>query len=152
MTSEEAIARLENMLDNWPVKYGYDSYPNEANKQAVYIALAALRSETNAPLTLDEVKALKPGDWVYIVLSNFTAYQHRNHVSAYYQVYRDHSGGEALVCGYPGLIFDHEFDEYGKTWTAYRIQPHGEGKILGTPGNSENECRTIRDKITHGGY
>lgn len=44
-TTEEKIADLEQMLAEWPVKYGYESYPSERRKEAVLTALEALRAQ-----------------------------------------------------------------------------------------------------------
>lgn len=76
------------------------------------------------PLTLDELKerSKKLFGWVWVeVLKPYTEYQK----SAYYQIYSDYTDGKGLCCGYPGLGFTYDFDEYGKTWIAYDHEPKG---------------------------
>ncbi len=133
MTREETIKILEdgewwNNLDEL-----YETVnPTELQElhDAVDMALSALRAqaeaEKNEPLTVEEVQQLTMKDWLWVEViggkprADFGRW---NVNSAYYQVNADYSRGEALCCGYPGIGFEFEYADYGKTWLAYRRKP-----------------------------
>ena len=70
------------------------------------------------PLTLDELRQMPIRDWVWIdVLHSKEA------VSSYYRKYDGYKKDEIFWCGYPGLGFRFFYEDYGKTWLAYRQQP-----------------------------
>lgn len=83
--------------------------------------LLEAKAERNEPLTLEEVRALSLRDWLWIEVLQDGYY--REAKSAYYQVQADYSNGKALCCGYPGLGFEFDYEDYGKTWLAYRRKP-----------------------------
>lgn len=121
MTREEAIVRLENLID---------SEKKPRNQLALNMAIDDMREqeerENPKPLTLDELRETSLQEWVWIsVLSPFECEQK---VSAYYRRYE--SCGAALAarafwCGYPGLTFGFDYVDYGKTWLAYSHKPKG---------------------------
>lgn len=78
----------------------------------------------NAPLTLDELREMELFEWLWVEVVKPTERQaFRKLESAYYQVFEDYTGGEALCCGWPGLIHEFEYADYGKTWLACRCKP-----------------------------
>lgn len=78
----------------------------------------------NAPLTLEELRGMKLQEWLWVEIVHPTKRQQIYEVvSGYYRIYEDYTGGEALCCGFPGMIFEFEYDECGKNWMAYRRKP-----------------------------
>ena len=112
MTNEEAI---EAIKCNWP-----DSRYTIL-REALDMAISALQQkgqERNAPLNLDELREMPISDWVWIdVLHSKEA------VSSYYRKYDGYKKDEIFWCGYPGLGFRFFYEDYGKTWLAYRQKP-----------------------------
>ena len=93
---------------------------------AVDMAISALRQQDHfrevtkkvEPLTLDELRKMPISDWVWIdVLHSKEA------VSSYYRKYDGYKKDEIFWCGYPGLGFRFFYEDYGKTWLAYRQKP-----------------------------
>ena len=81
------------------------------------------RNGLNEPLTLDELREMPIRDWAWIeVLHSKEA------VSAYYRKYDGYKTDEIFWCGYPGLGFRFFYEDYGKTWLAYRQKPE-EGTV-----------------------
>ena len=122
MTREEAI---EAIKCNWP-----DSRYTIL-REALDMAISALRQEDHflevtkkvEPLTLDELRQMPIRDWVWIdVLHSKEA------VSSYYRKYDGYKKDEIFWCGYPGLGFRFFYEDYGKTWLAYRQKPE-EGTV-----------------------
>jgi hypothetical protein len=79
----------------------------------------------NEPLTLEELRQmdgepLKHWVWIEILLPETWPYEMD---SGYYRNILDHTGGEAFCCGYPGWSTGLPYDDYGKTWLAYRAKP-----------------------------
>ena len=73
------------------------------------------------PLTLDELRQMPIRDWVWIdVLHSKEA------VSSYYRKYDGYKTDEIFWFGYPGLGFRFFYEDYGKTWLAYRQKPEEE--------------------------
>ena len=114
MNREEAI---EAIKCNWP-----DSRYTIL-REALDMAISALRQqerldETNKSLTMDELRQMPIRDWVWIdVLHSKEA------VSSYYRKYDGYKKDEIFWCGYPGLGFRFFYEDYGKTWLAYRQKP-----------------------------
>ena len=117
MTREEAI---EAIKCNWP-----DSRYTIL-REALDMAISALRQQEHfrevtkkvEPLTLDELREMPISDWVWIdVLHSKEA------VSSYYRKYDGYKKDEIFWCGYPGLGFRFFYEDYGKTWLAYRQKP-----------------------------
>ena len=117
MTREEAI---EAIKCNWP-----DSRYTIL-REALDMAISALRQQEHfrevtkkvEPLTLDELRQMPIRDWVWIdVLHSKEA------VSSYYRKYDGYKTNEIFWCGYPGLGFRFFYEDYGKTWLAYRQKP-----------------------------
>lgn len=78
----------------------------------------------NDPLTLDELREMGLFDWLWIeVVCPSRRQVFRGIESAYYQVFEDYTDGDALCCGWPGIIHEFEYEDYGKTWIAYRRKP-----------------------------
>ena len=96
--------------------------------EAVDMAISALRQqerfgEANKTLTLDELRKMPIGDWVWIdVLHSKEA------VSSYYRKYDGYKKDEIFWCGYPGLGFRFFYEDYGKLWWCYRQKPE-EGTV-----------------------
>lgn len=78
----------------------------------------------NDQLTLEELREMDLFEWLWIeVVCPSRMQVFRKIESAYYQVFEDYTDGDALCCGWPGLIHKFEYDDYGKTWLAYRRRP-----------------------------
>ena len=85
---------------------------------------ALLATPPNAPLTLEELREMPLLEWLWVeVIRPTKRQQFRNIKSAYYQIFEDYTDGEALCCGWPGVIHEFEYEDYGKTWLAYRRKP-----------------------------
>ena len=118
MTREEAIEILrKNRPTSDPRPCGMELC------EAVDMAISALRQQDHfrevtkkvEPLTLDELRQMPIRDWVWIdVLHSKEA------VSSYYRKYDGYKKDEIFWCGYPGLGFRFFYEDYGKTWLAYR--------------------------------
>lgn len=90
---------------------------------AVDMAISALRQqerfgEVNKALTLDELRQMQIGDWVWIDVLHS-----KETVSSYYRKYDGYKQDEIFWCGYPGIGFRFFYEDYGKTWLAYRQKP-----------------------------
>lgn len=76
------------------------------------------------PLTLGELRELGIFEWIWVEIvcpsERQTLYGIK---SAYYQVFEDYTDGNALCCGWPGALNKFRYDDYGKTWLAYRRRP-----------------------------
>ena len=99
---------------------------------AVDMAISALRQQDHfrevtkkvEPLTLDELRKMPISDWVWIdVLHSKEA------VSSYYRKYDGYKKDEIFWCGYPGIGFRFYYEDYGKTWLAYRQKPEEDGTV-----------------------
>ena len=133
MTREEAIKVLENPDVSISVlaRIGQDPEYWRKLRPALDMAISALRQQEtvtnrnglNEPLTLDELRQMPIRDWVWIdVLHSKEA------VSSYYRKYDGYKKDEIFWCGYPGLGFRFFYEDYGKTWLAYRQKPE-EGTV-----------------------
>ena len=117
MTNEEAI---EAIKCNWP-----DSRYTIL-REALDMAISALRQQDHfrevtkkvEPLTLDELRQMPIRDWVWI-----DVFHSKEAVSSYYRKYDGYKKDEIFWCGYPGLGFRFFYEDYGKTWLAYRQKP-----------------------------
>lgn len=72
------------------------------------------------PLTIEQLKALEVGDWVWIVAlceDYKTAYVHL--VGVY---------GDYFIANYSGLYNSFAYSDYGKTWLAYKNKEQEECK------------------------
>lgn len=81
------------------------------------------KSKRNEPLTLDELRQMPIRDWVWIDVIH-----PKEAVSSYYIKYDGYKKDEIFWCGYPGLGFRFFYEDYGKTWLAYRQKPE-EGTV-----------------------
>ena len=95
---------------------------------ALDMAISALRQqerfgETNKSLTIDELQQMPIRDWVWIDVIHS-----KESVSSYYRKYDGYKKDEIFWCGYPGLGFRFFYEDYGKTWLAYRQKPE-EGTV-----------------------
>lgn len=83
----------------------------------------------NGPLTLEELREMGLFEWLWVEVIHPTKSQLLRKVeSAYYQVFEDYTDGDAICCGWPGLIHDFAYEDYGKTWLAYRRRPEEEAR------------------------
>ena len=102
---------------------------------------ALLATSPNTPLTLEELREMALLEWLWVEVTRPTKRQQfRNIKSAYYQIFEDYTDGEALCCGWPGVIHEFEYEDYGKTWLAYRRKPEALGGEA-TPALSGAEAR-----------
>ena len=114
MTTKEAI---EAIKCNWP-----DSRYTIL-REALVMAISALRQQEtttnrNEPLTVDELREMPIRDWVWIDVLHL-----KEAISSYYRKYDGYKKDEIFWCGYPGLGFRFFYEDYGKTWLAYRQKP-----------------------------
>lgn len=78
----------------------------------------------NPPLTLEVLREMRVMEWLWVEITHpYERQLLRGIKSAYYQIYTDYTDGEALCCGWPGVIHEFEYEDYGKTWMAYRRKP-----------------------------
>ena len=77
---------------------------------------------TNEPLSVEDVKSLPVKSWVWIEILDVSRFRWKAEC-AYYRSHLDYTSGEAFCCGYPGMGYEFEYEDYGKTWLAYRQQP-----------------------------
>ena len=86
--------------------------------------IMALVQPPNDQLTLEELREMGLFEWLWVEVIHPTKSQLLCKVeSAYYQVFEDYTDGDAICCGWPGLIHDFAYEDYGKTWLAYRRKP-----------------------------
>ena len=127
MTRSEAIKILEYPVKKWSMEWD-EREDGLSYYEALDMAISALRQqerfgEVNKALTLDELRQMPIRDWVWIdVLHSKEA------VSSYYRKYDGYKKDEIFWCGYPGLGFRFFYEDYGKTWLAYRQKPE-EGTV-----------------------
>lgn len=76
------------------------------------------------PLTIEELKALQVGDWVWLVRTMNDVV-----VKEYRRVYEeiDENSGSIMLQGVE-FIGTYPFNSYGKTWLAHRNKQEGEGE------------------------
>ena len=83
----------------------------------------------NEPLALDDLREMPLFEWLWIELIRPSNRQmFRKVKSAYYQIFEDYTDGDAICCGWPGLIHEFEYKDYGETWLAYNRKPEGDAK------------------------
>lgn len=96
------------------------------------------------PLTIEELKALKVGDWVWIVISDRSC---TLSPSCYYQV--DHLGRnkEYFMFCYGGKRDGLRFSVYGTKWVAYKNKEQAEakGEIIELPCNVGTPCCIVKN-------
>ena len=115
MTREEAIKFAE---------YAQIMADGKPDVQEFYkLAESALRQQEtvtnrNEPLTMDELREMPIRDWVWIDVLHL-----KEAISSYYRKYDGYKKDEIFWCGYPGLGFRFFYEDYGKTWLAYRQKP-----------------------------
>ena len=120
MTREDAI----KVLRTESVEIGGNAVSVARWLAALDVAVKALEDVTdkdvwkNEPLTLDELRQMPIRDWVWI-----DVFHSKEAVSSYYRKYDGYKKDEIFWCGYPGLGFRFFYEDYGKTWLAYRQKP-----------------------------
>lgn len=84
------------------------------------IAIQALQEkaerENPKPLTLEQLKGKKWKAWIYIKTNEMAAM-----TSDWYRIFEPIIADFSV--GYPGVIWDLDFSDYGKTWSAYDHEP-----------------------------
>ena len=75
----------------------------------------------NKPLTIEELKALKEDDWVWVVVKE-NAYPKSAQETGYCMIGQSKDG---IGCGYMCKVL---YTDYGKTWIAYKNKEQAEGK------------------------
>ena len=122
MTREDAI----KVLRTESVEIGGNAVSVCRFWEALDMAISALSEQdaadkdvgNNEPLTLDELRQMPIRDWVWI-----DVFHSKEAVSSYYRKYDGYKKDEIFWCGYPGLGFRFFYEDYGKTWLAYRQKP-----------------------------
>ena len=125
MTGEEAIKILEYPVKKWSMEWD-EREDGLSYYEALDMAISALRQQEHfrevtkkvEPLTLDELRQMPIRDWVWI-----DVFHSKEAVSSYYRKYDGYKKDEIFWCGYPGLGFRFFYEDYGKTWLAYRQKP-----------------------------
>ena len=96
-------------------------------QQGILGVCEAIRSRKPADVverktfTVEELKTLPLRAWVWIEVLEPFDYEEK--VSAYYRKQTDYTHEKAFCCGYPGLSFSFDYEEFGKTWIAYSYEP-----------------------------
>lgn len=135
MTREEAAEILDgrNIVDRAAYLEALEVAANALCESA---ALRADAPPPNGPLTMEELREMGLFEWLWVEVIHPTKSQLRREVeSAYYQVFEDYTDGDAICCGWPGLIHDFAYEDYGKNWLAYRRKPEEEEArcLISTP-------------------
>lgn len=81
------------------------------------------------PLTIEELKSLKVGDWVWILDFSKTVYKPISDSGSYYRI--DDSGkntDKELWCHCSAIGHGFNYSDYGKTWLAYKNKEQAEAK------------------------
>ncbi len=93
------------------------------------VAIKALREKLERdnpqPLGLEELKSIKLLEWIYIKNCGIKGIK-----SDWYKIVEPIAVDFSV--GYPGLIWDLDFCEYGKTWLAYRHKSEHIGEAANT--------------------
>lgn len=108
-----------------------DKLETISDKCEVLITAADIKTliahPANEPLTLEQMRQMDTDmenrPWVWIEVLKPFKYELKT--SAYYQVQSDCTHDRAFCCGYPGLGFAFDYDDFGKTWLTYRRKPEG---------------------------
>ena len=125
MTREETIKILEYPVKKWSMEWD-EREDGLSYYEALDMAISALQQQDHfhevtkkvKPLTLDELRQMPIRDWVWI-----DVFHSKEAVSSYYRKYDGYKKDEIFWCGYPGLGFRFFYEDYGKTWLAYRQKP-----------------------------
>ena len=129
MTIEEAIEYWEGLRKTFSSQLEkeenhFGRMHLQTTIDALDMAISALRQQDarkNDPLTLDELREMPIRDWVWIDVLHL-----KEAISSYYRKYDGYKKDEIFWCGYPGLGFRFFYEDYGKTWLAYRQKPEEE--------------------------
>ena len=79
------------------------------------------------PLTIDELKGLPNGDWVWLVnKSGKTVADYDG--SMYSRKYYQSTESEYFDCGTKGTLYSFKYSDYDKTWLAYKNKEQAESK------------------------
>lgn len=73
------------------------------------------------PLTIDELKTLREGDWVWVEVINVPNGSFRG----YYQIRPNAERSKLIFCG---IEHDYSIMDYGKTWLAFKNKEQAEAK------------------------
>lgn len=109
------------------------------------------------PLTIEELKALPIGDWVWIVVLKSDCIN-KAHNGKYYHIQHCGSfGDKELWCGWQGYGTAFEYSDYGTKWIAYKNKEQAEisherhetgkmAKIVGLCDYNDMTCEQCRLK------
>lgn len=75
----------------------------------------------NKPLTIEQLKALEVGDWVWLDFQ----YSLDRRRSGYYQIKANKERTKVILCG---IEYDYLLCDYGTMWTAYKNKEQAENK------------------------
>lgn len=109
--------------EKWGLRYRprQGLQPLEERREEFDLLQRSSKNTGNAPLTTQYLRELPLREWVWIeVLKPF---DHREKTSGYYRKCYDYNDEQGFPCGYPGISFFFEYEEYGDTWVAYRHKP-----------------------------
>ena len=85
------------------------------------------------PLTIDEVKSLKEGDWLWIIKSGKNEYPTLQQETAKYYVaqssYRSSDGAVGRIFATNTGLTLFLYEEYGDTWVAYRNKEQADDNL-----------------------
>ena len=81
------------------------------------------------PLTIEELRNLEVGDWVWGVVLK-SDWVHKAHNGKYYQIQQslDELIDKELRCGWQGYSTAFEYSDYGTKWIAYKNKEQSEAK------------------------
>ena len=133
MTIHKAIEIIKEMSFECDMNRSLDAKGHRygelytALNMAITVLLAQNEAEKNEPLTVDELRILPLESWLWVEILDVDAFRWKEE-SSYYRKQLDHTNNEAFCCGYPGIGFEFEYEDYGKTWLAYRRPPKGENE------------------------
>lgn len=78
------------------------------------------------PLTIEQLKELQVGDWVWIIVLSFDGVNNP-HKGDYYRIHPYLMDGE-LSCGWRGYTTAFKYSDYGDKWLAYKNKEQAEAK------------------------
>lgn len=85
-------------------------------------------------LTIEELRNLSIGEWVWIVVLKEDRINKAHH-GKYYQIHQmlEELADKELWCGWQGYSTAFEYKDYGTKWLAYRNKEEAEGKSITLP-------------------
>lgn len=127
MNLTEIISNLLDQANEWESMIGRGAGPEcivirDADVMREAAEILQEYDSANRPLTLDELRTLPENEWVWIECREPIPYTNG---SAYYRKIDAIRPEVMFECGYPGWGTSFRYDDYDKTWLAYRRRPEG---------------------------